>query len=77
MNSLPEKFNDEFIMGREDSKIIDYVRDIFMSLELHPEIHAWMCMAGVRQQAETLLSGHIGAVLASFGILNQPINRFA
>lgn len=39
MNSLPEKFNDEFIMGREDSKIIDYVRDIFMSLELLPEIH--------------------------------------
>ena len=39
MNSLPERFNDEFIMGREDSKIIDYVRDIFMSLELLPEIH--------------------------------------
>lgn len=39
MNSLPEKFNDEFIMGREDTKIIDFVRDIFMSLELLPEIH--------------------------------------
>ena len=39
MNSLPEQFNDNFIMSRNDDKIIEHVRDIFKSLETIPEIH--------------------------------------
>ena len=39
MNSLPEQFNDSFIMSRDDNKIIEHVRDIFKSLETIPEIH--------------------------------------
>lgn len=39
MNSLPEKFNKEFIMSRDDQQILKYAKDILKSLEILPEIH--------------------------------------
>lgn len=39
MEDLPEKFNKEWILSRDDSEIIQHVRDIFKSLEILPEIH--------------------------------------
>jgi len=39
MDRLPEKFNDDFIMSRDDSEILEKVRDIFEDLKIIPQIH--------------------------------------
>lgn len=39
MDELPEKFNDDFILSRDDNEILEKVRDIFMDLEIIPQIH--------------------------------------
>ena len=39
MDQLPEKFNEEFIMSRDDHEILEKIRDIFEDLLVLPEIH--------------------------------------